>query len=130
MAAILCALWALITACISFRLLLVDAVANLPWDKAEALIPLTAIWNLLVAGVYVFFAVKILSRDRWWGWGWALGGSALNAVVSVVQIIRCIGKQSDGSVCLGSAALGSLTLPLELAIVVLLLLSTRHFVRT
>jgi hypothetical protein len=131
LAAILCSLWALLTILRSLHTIFVVAMGDDSLSLREAVVPLTAVWNMMISAVYILFTVRMLSRDRRWGFDWPLGTNILNAVLSIIHILRCLDVSSPFARKYGAhlffAEIGSFTLPVELAIVLLLVFNRKWF---
>jgi hypothetical protein len=125
LAAILCAVWAMLTAGISLRYLLVEAADDSwrVWGEEMTGAVFTGVWNMMIAGVYVLFAFRIPQIDKTWGYNWPFCSNILNAIFSLINILRCV-EWNDG---LRPEAIGAITLPIEIAIVLLLYFNRRHF---
>lgn len=127
LAGILCALWAALTVLVSLRFLLVYAAAeSISWELSETEAILIAVWNMMISAVYVLFAVRIWKMEPTWGYNWPLWSNILNGTQSIFQILRCV-NWSVSYVSLDVKAFGSITLPIEIAVVLLLLFNRKAF---
>jgi DNA-directed RNA polymerase subunit RPC12/RpoP len=74
MAAILCGIWAMIHCVFAIHTILAAASGHGNWDAGEMKEIFSLVWNMILAGTYILFVVRILFRDTNLGYFYGASG--------------------------------------------------------